>query len=332
MTKKFRNDGFIDDLLVKYLLKEVSRDEAGEVEQWINASSGNQRHYNELKQVWEASEQLFGETPSEDDAWERFQQRMQIADPKTRSIGSFKSNKTKSWLAGAAAVLILGAAAFWLTRSAFNFSGMTLSADSKALTDTLPDQTIITLNKNSYITYPKSLKGNKRSVELQGEAFFTVSHKDDAPFIVHVDEVTITDIGTEFNVKETEQYTEVIVATGSVVVSVKGKSVLLKANEKVVVSKKEGLLKKEQIQNKLYNYYQTKQFVCENTPLSELTQTLSEAYDTDIVIHAPELARLPITTTFQSDQPLDSILNIISQTFEEISVSKQGEKIILSRK
>ena len=321
-------DNNMDELLVRYLLGESSETEQLAVNQWLAVSPENQTHYEQLKAVWEESAGPQANSPSEEEAWQRFQQRIHPeAGSKNKTI---KLNRSRQ--VAAAAVLVLLASGLLWTIIFKPAAPVVLTASGQVLTDTLPDNTIVTLNKDSRMSFSKKFGKKKRVVDLQGEAFFKVAHQARRPFVVEVSNLTITDIGTAFNVHEGKNATEIIVTEGSVEVRVGRQSVVLVADEKVVVSKKGGLLKKEKTNSRLFDYYRTREFVCNNTPLSELVTVLNEAYHTDVVITSPELGRLPITTTFHRDQPLDSVLTIIAQTFQQVSLSKQGEKYILSRK
>ena len=202
-----------------------------------------------------------------------------------------------------------------------------VSSGTATLTDSLIDGTIVTLNRNSSIAYEKKLSGNTRNVTLKGEAFFNVAPDKNKPFIISVNDVTIKVLGTSFNVKNINGNTEVIVETGIVEVSHKSAKIDLKAKEKILVDTTEENLKKESSDGNLYNYYRTKLFVCDNTPLWRLVATLNEAYDVRIVIDDPAITNLPLTTTFK-EESLDKILSIVSATLN-IKVKKQANKIIL---
>ena len=77
----------------------------------------------------------------------------------------------------------------------------------------------------------------------------------------------------------------------------------------------------------MYNYYRSKKFVCDGTPLWKVVEKLNEAYDVQIVFENEALRNKPLTTTFDNE-PLDNILNIIKLSFN-ISVVKEKGKIIL---
>lgn len=65
---------------------------------------------------------------------------------------------------------------------------------------TLEDGTKVWLNTSSTLTYPTRFTGRERIVELTGEAYFEVTHKQHQPFKVKVGDRIIEDLGTRFNV------------------------------------------------------------------------------------------------------------------------------------
>jgi ferric-dicitrate binding protein FerR (iron transport regulator) len=81
------------------------------------------------------------------------------------------------------------------------------------------------------------------------------------------------------------------------------------------------------VEDKLYNYYRSKEFVCDDTPLWKLVEVLNEAYGVNIVIENKELRGLRLNTTFNNES-LDTILDIVSQTFG-ITYTKEADRIIL---
>ncbi len=316
-----------DELLVKYLLGESTVDENIAVEQWINKDEINQKYYNDFKTIWEESKQFaYKSTVDEEASWQRFRSRIQAVPTNKAEV---KSINTFSWIKIAAMIVIIAGAVVLGYKIFSNKEIKTLAvqSQSKVVTDTLPDRSIITLNKNSSISYPAKFNGGTRPITLQGEAFFKVTPNKSKPFIVHVNDVTVKVVGTSFNIKSINGNTEVIVETGIVQVIKNDNTVELHPEERILVKKDDSILAKENETGTLYNYYRTKEFECDNTPLWKLVEVLNQAYDVNIVIQRKELRNLPITTTFNNES-LDNILEIIRQTFN-ISVAKTGSQIIL---
>ena len=232
------------------------------------------------------------------------------------------------WMRIAASVIIivgLGLLAYW----EFNdrTKEMTVVAQKTVLNDTLPDGSVVTVNKGSSISYLSTFKGETRQVSLKGEAFFHVTPNKKKPFIISVNDVQITVVGTSFNVKTINGNTDVVVETGIVKVTRAGKTVELKANEEVIVNTKDSALTKEKVSDQLYKYYRTKEFVCDDTPLWKLVDVINEAYNSHIVIGNPALKDMSITTTFNNES-LEQVLNVVSLTLN-IRIIKEGDTIIL---
>lgn len=91
----------------------------------------------------------------------------------------------------------------------------------------LPDQSQVTLNAVTSLSYSKSSWDQKREVSLQGEAFFEVAKG--ATFDVITQDGIVTVLGTSFNVKQRDHFFEVSCYEGLVRVLYSGKEVQLPA-------------------------------------------------------------------------------------------------------
>ena len=83
----------------------------------------------------------------------------------------------------------------------------------------LPDHSMVTLNTGASVTFPLRYRGNKRTITLEGEAFFEVAQNKQQPFIVHTHSLDITVLGTSFVVTEQPAFATVSVVTGKVKVA-----------------------------------------------------------------------------------------------------------------
>ncbi|MBC7827859.1 MAG: FecR family protein [Chitinophagaceae bacterium] len=316
-----------DELLVKYLLGEANPAERMAVDQWIDASQENTRYFDHFQLIWETSKQLvIPPTVNAEDAWLRFQQRTGEASKKPAVVR--KINTSFSWMRVAAIVIAtIGVIALTYFLSGRPNPPTTVATLNNPKSDTLPDGSFVMLNKNSSISYTRKFKGNKRKVDLKGEAFFTVTPNKEKPFEISVNGITVTVVGTSFNIKSMGGKTEVVVETGVVKVTRNRKTVELRPNEKLITSTTDSTLVKEKVTDKLHQYYRSKEFVCDNTPLWKLVEVLNEVYDANIIVERNELRSLPLTTTFYNES-LDKILSVIAETFE-ITVEKKENQIIL---
>ncbi|QEC51271.1 FecR family protein [Anseongella ginsenosidimutans] len=354
-----------DDLLVKYLAGEADMQERLRVEEWLGKNEKNALYYSQLERIWNESENLaLHNSPDEQAAWERFRHRVkqqeetgqqqekawlrwnestrerktlrtlreEVSTP-TEKIRSLRpAGSAPRWLKAAAALALLISAG-WLARYLLQenrFPAMVeLASEQQVREEMLPDGSLVTLNKNSLISFPRKFRGTDRLVSLEGEAFFNVEPDKSKPFIISVNDLKVEVTGTSFNVKSRNGVTEVIVETGSVHVSRGSSRIDLRPGEKAVSSNENEELVKQHTGGALYKYYRTNKFVCRATPLQELINTLNEAYGVHIVIPDKSLQRLTITTEFDNES-LERILEVIADTFD-ITVQYEEKQIILKR-
>jgi transmembrane sensor len=315
-----------DELLVSYLLNEGDEGSRQFVEHWIIENPENARYFENFKTIWDASKNLDVSTQiDENEMWARFLER--ASRNPVRLVVIRKFSRTLQ-VAATVLITITLAALGYIIYDYTDRSPVIVATHTAAQTKSLPDGSEITLNRNSTIQYTRKLRGKTRAVQLKGEAFFKVAANKEKPFVISVNDVTVTVLGTSFNVKGYEGQTEVVVETGTVMVESNGRSVTLQPGERVITSNADSSIVEQKTADKLYSYYVTKEFVCDNTPLWKLVEVLNEAYDVRIEIRNPDLRELPLTTTFHKDS-LDNILNVISETFN-INITRDGDRILMN--
>jgi transmembrane sensor len=328
MIMEMDSNDTMDDLLVKYMLGEASDAENIAVDKWLKEKKENRHYFSHFKLIWTQSKELATRsTVNEHEAWERFKKKVEHETPAVPL-------NSRPWYSGflrIAAVLFFAAGAGWLLYLSLQNDGsqlVTVKTGSQTLTDTLPDGSIVTLNKRSSISYPeKFTTADTRQITLNGEAFFQVEPDKSKPFVISVNEITVTVLGTSFNIKSNVKKTEVIVETGLVEVEKADRKIKVSPSESVTVLKGKPELVRQKNKEEFYDYYRTKKFVCNNTPLWKLVETLNEAYQANIVIEGENLRSKVLNTTFE-EQSLPEIVRIIGVTFD-IKVEQQGDKIIL---
>jgi hypothetical protein len=96
----------MDDLLIKYILEEVTPEENDQVQQWLAANATNRTHFEKLQAAWQLAaqpnQQLASDTPQ---ALQRLKQTLH-----TRETATIKRIWPRVWRAAAAAVGIAGVA------------------------------------------------------------------------------------------------------------------------------------------------------------------------------------------------------------------------------
>ncbi|MGV8095348.1 MAG: FecR family protein [Mangrovibacterium sp.] len=152
----------------------------------------------------------------------------------------------------------------------------------------LSDQTEVWLNAGSRLIYPAVFDGGKRKVQLQGEAFFKVSHDKTKPFIVETNHSSIKVLGTTFNVKAypDEKCEEAVLVEGSISLSLGNtflsRDVLLKPDQRVVVSGIDHSYAVSRVNVRDYTSWIDGLFTFTNEPLPLVLMRVSRYYNIKI--------------------------------------------------
>lgn len=312
-----------DDLLVSYLLNEASAEARSMVEEWIIETDENRRYFDHFKLIWDTSHNIaVPNGVDENVAWQKFRERIQQPQKTTtiRALSPLRIAATVIVCVGLAGMTYM----LWQRTAS---KAVVVASNEAFVNQPLPDGSVVTLNRHSSLHYDDKFRGDQRRVKLQGEAFFKVTPNKSKPFVVELKSVKVTVVGTAFNIRETDSSTDVTVESGIVKVESGTNEVMLNPGEKISVRKESEPLRVQRTNDKLYNYYVTKEFVCDDTPLWKLVQTLNEAYNAHIEIADPNVAKLPLTTTFHNE-PLENILGVIGETFN-LTVERVGDRVIL---
>jgi transmembrane sensor len=249
----------IYELIARQLSGEATPAELEELHTWMRQHGEDQYVHDILSGYWSQHPDLLQE--EENDEEERFQRilRATATPDDNYSVTEMTPAKTfrmRRWLSYAAAVVVLAGSTFFIYRYAMGKSPDELKVVAGALSEVvarpgsrsklvLPDGTQVWLNAKSRITYQSNFNQALREVNLEGEAFFDVTHNAERPFIVHTSGIDIKVLGTAFNVKSyaSDETIEATLLRGSIEVvkhnDPAAPKVILRPNEKLVFNKKE---------------------------------------------------------------------------------------------
>ena len=186
----------------------------------------------------------------------RIKQAIQSLPVTTKSTplnsGLLKSTTVKSdrrryviYLTAAASVVVFCLVAYFLFQQARPFQPQLVKKYNNGklpMIIRLSDSTVVILAVNSALRYPEIFGGNDRTVYLDGEANFKVTHNAAHPFKVQQGSLLATVLGTVFNVRKHQVDSGIVVELlqGKLQVDAKDssgtamKSIMLKPNERVV--------------------------------------------------------------------------------------------------
>ena len=185
--------------------------------------------------------------------------------------------------------------------------------NGRKLTIFLPDGSKVKLNSDSKISYFTDFNSN-RKVHLSGEAFFSVK-KGAVPFQVHTQNLTITVLGTKFNVKAfAEELKESIsLVEGSVKIENKRNNnigiAILEEGEKLVFDEKENVTYKHPLEPDELAW-KDGYLVFNKTGVSEFIQMIRRWYGVEVTVLGKPDAQWEITGKYKTHS-LDLLLQSI---------------------
>lgn len=144
----------------------------------------------------------------------------------------------------------------------------------------LADGTKVYLNAVSSIKYPTQFNGDKRIVELEGEAYFEVAKNKNKPFIVKSDNQSIEVLGTHFNVHSynNESVVKTTLLEGSVAVTHKNQKTILKPGQQSDVSDNFSKIKVREVDTEEAVAWKNGRFKFDNADLKNVMRQLERWY------------------------------------------------------
>ena len=261
---------------------------------------------------------------SASESWKLLERR--LVPPRTKRLRLFR-------LAGVVAASVLLCFASWFIYDYWKPVAMqTVSAGAAISVITLPDQTKVTLNRYSSLTYPDRFKEDRREVQLQGEAYFEVAHDTQKPFVVSTEDMSIRVLGTKFNVKAYAEdeavYTTLV--SGSVRTNNKQStySTLLSPNEQCIYYPGNNRMETRKIDPQTFLGWVQGRFIFENETLEEILKQLGRWYDTEIFYQNPRVAKYRFTGNVDRFDQISTLLHMIEKTYP-VSFTINGRTIVV---
>jgi transmembrane sensor len=286
--------------------------------QWCSSDPRNLPAFEQMQRLWDAF------SPMADKANEELRPAIR-RKPRTRLI------------AMAASIVLAVGVATWLISGYF---------DAREFATPVGEQRGITLADGTHLDLaPDTLVSTrftptKRQVELRrGQAFFTVAHNPIRPFIVHVSGLTVTDVGTAFDVRSGPSSAVITVSEGQVGVTpnrdesgggprAQRETVRAGVGQRVTFSKTANRLSVATVDPRLAESWRdgTLQFVGE--PLVDVAAVVNR-YGTAHITVAPAMQQVRFTGTVLPKN-VDEWLKALEQIYA-VKVVDQGVRGVLIR-
>ena len=316
-------------LLIRYLRNELSDTENRLVLSWFQENEANKQFLFGLKEAYMLSQwEELREKDETENGWNELKQSLDTKH-------EYSINKwVRLGLRYAAIALLFLVSGFLMHDLILNQQpqfNIIETASGKQSTLILNDGTRVTLNENSRLIYPTNFNQDDRSVTLQGEAFFDVIHNAKKPFMVHVQNYTVKDLGTKFDVNaypdRIYSYTSLKKGKVQILDNAKGNKILseLQPGTQLAYNRKTGDYSVKAIDKNVIAQWLPGKIIIKHKKLTTIAQILSSKYGYTIDVKNINFKNLTYNITIENE-PLDEILSDIHFITPQVKYSINPEK------
>jgi len=192
----------------------------------------------------------------------------------------------------------------------------------------LPDGSKVWLNAASSLHFPSAFPGNRRAVELTGEAYFEVTKNKEKPFVVNVGEMKVKVLGTHFNVNAyaDESSIKTSLLEGSVNITRGSETGMLKPGEQAILNNKENKFKITNVNMEEVTAWRNGVFEFDGADITAIMREIGRWYNVEIVYDG----KIP-TRQFQGKISRKARLSDVLQILElsNVKCTVIGNKIIV---
>lgn len=179
---------------------------------------------------------------------------------------------------------------------------------------TLSDGTRVWLNSSSTLRFPASFTGANRQVTLTGEAYFEAAINAEKPFVVAVDSLRVTVLGTNFNIMayKDENTVNTTLLEGAVSVTEGGATTLLKPGEQAQRGQQGniGVVKKADLRAVMA--WKNRLFWFEQDDIHTVMRQLSREYNIEVEIRGN--IQRHFTGSIPRDVNVSTVLEVLQKT------------------
>jgi len=192
----------------------------------------------------------------------------------------------------------------------------------------LPDGTKVWLNAASSITFPTYFDGETRKVSVTGEAYFEVAKNAAQPFVVQVNQMHITVLGTHFNINaySDEPDARTTLLEGAVRITAGRYMAVLAPGQQARVAKEKALTIVDDVNVEDVVAWKNGYTVFENADIATIMRQVARWYDVEVVFEG-EMPVRHFVGGISRNSSLQELLRLLE--FENVKLRIEGRKIIV---
>lgn len=178
----------------------------------------------------------------------------------------------------------------------------------------LADNSQIWINSGSRVVYPRTFKGDKRQIFVEGEAYLKVARNEAKPFVVNTSSFEVEVLGTSFNIsaRKDKVLADVVLVEGAVdVKDSHDRHVRMQPNERVELDEA-GISKKETVNALDYIHWVDGVWVLSGKPLKQVLYYLTEYYGQAVTCD-PSVEDIPFYGKLYLNEELEQVIESIRQ-------------------
>jgi transmembrane sensor len=341
-TQRLKRLNEASQWLLRLQSGELSDEQLNAWLQWIDENPDNFAEYERLQRDWKELDALKGESFDENPlpiptrAGTPHRREVEHARSDHSAISSSWTTRLVLGVAAGAAAIILGLSAttLWPWRGYISHGPQLVSATVTNRAATLPDGSRMILGARSRVNM--DFNGATRELILsKGEAYFKVKHDRLHPFVVQAGGVSVTAVGTAFDVRRDQDRVTITVEEGTVEVSShrtgqKSATWRAEAGYQLTYSTQDRIASIASVNPADALAWRNGELAYIREPLASVVEDINRYAAHRFIINDPAIARLTFTgTAFASS--LDDWLIGIEQAYS-ISVTRtESGDIILSK-
>jgi transmembrane sensor len=310
-----------EDLIIKFFSGEISDSEMIILRSWLDQNPENRRFFDKENELWQVADFYSKyEHYNTDNAWMNISSKLRLGKNNNKTVTILSRNNFRILIAAAsiACIVAIGGLNLWITQKTtfkrFTAASTIITAnEGEKAHISLPDSTKIFLNSGSKLQYDGHYNIKDRKVKLNGEAFFDVTTNPEKPFVVQLDQMSISATGTRFNVFAygNEDRIETTLEKGAIQVSINGKTPInLKSGQQVVyfVSSKKVLV--HEVYSGTYTSWKENKLRFYDTPFEEALRSIARKYNVRFEVTNKDLMNLKYTATF-IDESIEEVMEML---------------------
>ena len=199
---------------------------------------------------------------------------------------------------------------------------------------TLSEGTKVWLDADSELEYPVFFSGDFREVKLKGNAYFSVTKKNDKPFVVRAGEFSLKVYGTEFNVNAYDlQNIETVLVNGSIgfKANVSTPERMMEPNELAVSDSRTGLSEIHQVDIYPYIAWKNQNIVFVNERLESIMEKMARWYDVTVFFQDESLKDLRFDCNMRRYTDIRDLFFFLEKT-SNARFALNGRTVVISKK